>query len=84
MIDYAPCMTGFDEGKPVIIGVVVHDDNADVLREAMGEMNEILREAWTARIAERWERLVVKVLLDKRLDDEWGREKAGSSSSRKK
>lgn len=76
---YAPCLLGFEGHRgnrtPTVKGVVVHDHNADLLREAsievvsksMEDENERRRHA----IFSRWKKLLVGLLTQERLEREY-------------
>ena len=80
-IPYAPCMVGY-EGRgaggraPTIRGIVVHDHNAALLREAYveweGHAAEKERDDRRRNILKKWKRLVVGILTKERLDREYG------------
>lgn len=79
-IPYAPCLVGF-EGRggnrtPSISGIVVHDHNAALVREAMREVSqyEMLNEEEKRRktVLKRWKRLMVGLLLKERIEREYG------------
>ena len=79
-IPYAPCMLGY-EGRggvrtPTIRGIVVHDHNVALLREAYVEWEshaaEREREERRNGIVKRWKRLVVGIMTKERLDREYG------------
>ena len=77
---YAPCLLGFEghggNRTPTVRGIVVHEHNADLLREASVELvsksiedeNESRRRAIYAR----WKKLLVGVLTKDRLEREYG------------
>ncbi len=79
-IPYAPCMLGYD-GKGVnrivtIRGIVVHDHNVALMREASIEWEshavEVEHMERQDAILRRWKRLVVGILTKERLDREYG------------
>ena len=77
---YAPCLLGFEghggSCTPTIRGIVVHEHNADLLREASVELVsksiEDEHETRKREIYSRWKRLLVGVLTKDRLDREYG------------
>ena len=83
-IPYSPCMLGFENGSggggdnrtPTIRGIVVHDHNAALIREASYEWEshaaekEILEKQ--NEIVKKWKRLVVGMLMKERLDRDYG------------
>ena len=73
-IDYAPCLVDFNfqSGRPVIQGVVVHECNKVLLQDAWQEMGEIVRKEHEKVVVGRWRVMVTKLMLDKRLEEEWG------------
>jgi len=79
-IPYVPCLLGFEGNggnrTPTIRGIVVHQHNEDILREANQEMaSHFLQEEHENRqrtILLRWKRLMVGVLTKKRLDEAYG------------
>ncbi|KAL7538029.1 hypothetical protein ACHAXR_008231 [Thalassiosira sp. AJA248-18] len=80
-IPYAPCMLGYEHhrggiGTPTIRGIVVHDHNVALLREAHveWESHAVEREHEERRkeILKRWKRLVVGIMTKERLDREYG------------
>jgi len=79
-IPYAPCLLGFEghhgNRTPKIQGIVVHEPNAMILREAFVEWESglIEREAENRRrdILWRWARLTRGLLTRDRLDREYG------------
>ncbi|KAL7551264.1 hypothetical protein ACHAWF_014450 [Thalassiosira exigua] len=80
MVPYAPCMLGYEghggNRAPTIRGIVVHDHNVALLREAYLEWeSHIVEEEQKKRrneILRRWKRLVVGILTKERLDREYG------------
>lgn len=73
---YAPCLLGF-EGQggnrvPVIRGIVVHEHNEQLLREAQHEVSTYTVEQEEKKrqdaIYSRWKRLIVGVLTKQRLE----------------
>ena len=79
-IPYAPCLLGFEGNggnrTPMIRGIVVHQHNEEILREANEEMaSHFLQEEHENRqraILLRWKRLMIGVLTKKRLDQAYG------------
>lgn len=79
-IPYAPCLLGFDghqgNGTPIIQGIVVHEHNEDILREAFMEWESgmIEKESQTRRraILDRWTRLTRGLLTRDRLERKYG------------
>jgi Rad4 beta-hairpin domain 3/Rad4 beta-hairpin domain 1/Rad4 transglutaminase-like domain len=79
-IPYAPCLLGFEGNggnrTPTIRGIVVHQHNEEILREANEEMaGHFLQEEHENRqraILLCWKRLMVGVLTKKRLDQAYG------------
>lgn len=79
-IPYSPCMLGYEghggSGTPTIRGIVVHDHNVALLREAHVEWEshaiEKEQEDRRKEILKRWKRLVVGILTKDRLDREYG------------
>lgn len=77
---YSPCLLGFEghggNRTPSIRGIVVHDHNVDLLREASVEVhskaiedeNENRRKA----IYTKWKKLLVGALTKDRLEREYG------------
>jgi len=79
-IPYAPCLVGF-EGQggnrtPSVLGIVVHQHNAELLREATVEVTHhtIEEEEENHRRAalRRWKRLMVGLLTKERVEREYG------------
>lgn len=78
-IPYAPCLLGFEghggNRTPTIRGIVVHEHNADLLREAHTEYESQLVEDECKKkqdeIIRRWKRLVNGVLTSERLRKEY-------------
>jgi hypothetical protein len=77
---YAPCLLGF-EGRggnrtPTIRGIVVHEHNAELLREAHMEMaSQMLEQSHENRqhdVYKKWNRLLVGVLTKDRLERAYG------------
>jgi xeroderma pigmentosum group C-complementing protein len=79
-IPYAPCLIGFEghggNRTPSISGIVVHEHNADLVREAMREVSqyEILNEEEKRRkaVLQRWKKIMVGLLLKERIEREYG------------
>ena len=80
-LPYAPCMLGF-EGRgggraPSIRGIVVHDHNVDLLKEARVEWEshtvEKEREDRRKKVLHRWKRLVVGMMTKERLEREYAK-----------
>ena len=76
-LPYAPCLLGFEgSGRPTIRGIVVHETNEELLREAQAGMQDhLLQEENEKReraILLRWKRLLVGVLTKDRLEREYG------------
>jgi len=76
-LPYAPCMLGFERaGKPTVRGIVVHETNEELLREAQAGMaDHLLKEENRKREQTtllRWKRLLVGVLTKDRLEREYG------------
>jgi len=79
-IPYAPCMLGFDRhggrGTPLIRGIVVHDHNVGLIREASIEWEshvvEKERSERRKQVLRKWKRLVVGLLTKERLEREYG------------
>lgn len=79
-IPYSPCMLGFEghggNRTPTIRGIVVHEHNAALIREASFEWEshtaekEILERQ--NEIVKRWKRLVAGMLMKERLDRDYG------------
>lgn len=79
-IPYVPCLLGFEghggNRTPTIRGIVVHQHNEEILREAHQEMaSHFLQEEHENRqrtILLRWKRLMVGVLTKERLEKAYG------------
>ena len=79
-IPYAPCLLGFEghggNRTPSIRGIIVHEHNIDLLREAhtefMSSQLEREHEKRTERIRKRWKKLIVGLLTKERLEREYG------------
>ena len=79
-IPYAPCMLGYDghggNRTATIRGIVVHDQNVALMREASVEWEshavEVENQERRFAILRRWKRLVVGMLTKERLDREYG------------
>lgn len=79
-IPYAPCMLGYEghggNRAPTIRGIVVHDHNVALLREAYVEWEshaaEKERMDHRNEVVKRWKRLVVGMLTKDRLDRDYG------------
>ena len=76
-LQYAPCLLGFERsGRPTIRGIVVHETNEELLREAHAAMSDyLMKEEHEKRenaILLRWKRLLVGVLTKDRLEREYG------------
>lgn len=77
---YAPCLLGFEGHRgnrtPTIRGIVVHEHNADLLREAHVEMaSQLIEEEHESKqqsVYQKWKRLLVGVLTKDRLDKAYG------------
>lgn len=82
-IPYAPCLVGFDGplGTPLIQGIVVHEHNVSILREAYVkfESHYIEKDHHNRQrsIYLRWKRLIVGILTKDRLEKQYG----GSNAS---
>lgn len=78
-IPYAPCLLGFEghggNRTPTIRGIVVHEHNVDILREAHTEYeSQIVEDAYKRKqdeIIRRWKRLVNGILTSARLKREY-------------
>ncbi len=85
-LPYAPCLLGFENGsgKPTIRGIVVHETNEVLLREAHAAMHDHLMQEENEKrekaILLRWKRLLVGVLTKDRLEREYGRDDGGDGS----
>jgi len=79
-IPYAPCLLGFEghggNRTPTIRGIVVHEHNAELLREAFTEYaSSALEQEFEQRHASiylKWKRLIVGILTKARLEEEYG------------
>lgn len=80
-IPYAPCLLGFEGGRgghrtPLVRGIVVHEHNAQLVREAGVEVHShaIEQECQDRRhsILLRWKRLMVGLLTKDRIEREYG------------
>jgi xeroderma pigmentosum group C-complementing protein len=79
-IPYAPCLLGFEKQggnrTPLVRGIVVHEHNAQLVREAGVELNKhALEKEYNDRrqaILLRWKRLMVGLLTKARIDREYG------------
>lgn len=80
-IPYAPCLVGFDHSSgngstPTIRGIVVHEHNVELLREAQEAWESQLVETETTKremeVFERWRTLIQGVVTKDRLDREYG------------
>lgn len=79
-IPYAPCMLGFEphggRGTPLIRGIVVHDHNVALIREASIEWEshvvEKERNERRKEVLKKWKRLVVGLLTKERLERDYG------------
>ena len=79
-IPYAPCLLGFEGHRgnrtPTIRGIVVHEHNADLLREAHTEWEsqavEQEHEQRRKAVFQRWKRLIVGILTKERLERQYG------------
>lgn len=77
---YAPCLLGFEghggNRTPTIRGIVVHEHNADLLREASVEVErksiEDESEKRRRAIYTKWKKLLVGVLTKDRIEREYG------------
>ena len=77
---YAPCLLGFEghggNRTPTISGIVVHQHNETLLREAHVEMASNLLEQENENrqqmILKKWKRLLVGILVKDRLDRAYG------------
>lgn len=77
---YAPCLLGFEghggNRTPTIRGIVVHQHNVDMLKEAHREYErhaaEQEQEESQKRILKRWKKLIQGILLKDRLEREYG------------
>ena len=80
-IPYAPCMVGYEVRRrgraPSIRGIVVHNHNVDLLKEARVEWEshavEKEREDRRKRVLHRWKRLVVGMMTKERLEREYSK-----------
>jgi len=81
-IPYAPCLLGF-EGyggnlAPTIRGIVIHQHNADMLREAHTEWEsqtvEIEYRKHQEKIHLRWRRIVIGIMTKERLEREYAKD----------
>jgi len=78
--EYAPCLLGFEGRRgnrtPNIRGIVVHEHNADLLREASVEVhNKALEDENESRrraTHENWTKLIFAALTKDRLEREYG------------
>ena len=81
-IPYAPCLLGFEghggNRTPTIRGIVVHEHNAELLREAHTEWEsqqvELEHTERRRRVHRRWKRLILGMQTKERLDREYGGE----------
>ena len=76
-VPYAPCMLGFERrGNPKIKGIVVHDHNVDLIREASVEWESHVAEKESKerqkQVVKRWKRLIVGLLTKERLERDYG------------
>lgn len=76
-VPYAPCMLGFERrGNPKIKGIVVHDHNVALIREASVEWESHVAEKESKerqkQVVKRWKRLVVGLLTKERLERDYG------------
>lgn len=79
-IPYAPCLLGFEghggNRTPTVRGIVVHEHNALLLREASAEVvSQSIEDEHNNRqkaIYAKWKRLIVGVLTKARLEREYG------------
>jgi xeroderma pigmentosum group C-complementing protein len=79
-IPYAPCLLGFEghggNRTPTVRGIVVHECNADLLREAHTEYeSQAIEDAYKQKqqeIYRRWRRLINGVVTADRLKREYG------------
>ena len=79
-IPYAPCMLGFERhggrGTPSIRGIVVHDHNVGLIREAAIEWEshvvEKERNERRKEVLKKWKRLVIGLLTKERLERDYG------------
>ena len=75
-VPYAPCMIGFDRGKPFIRGIVVHNHNVSLIREAAIEWEshvvEKERKERRKEVLRKWKRLVVGLITKERLERDYG------------
>ena len=77
---YAPCLLGFEghsgNRTPTVRGIVVHETNEILLREAHVEMtSQLLEESHSSRqqaAYRRWKKLLVAVLTKHRLERQYG------------
>jgi hypothetical protein len=77
---YAPCLLGFEghagNRTPTIRGIVVHQHNEELLREAHVEMASLFleesHEKHQYEVYKRWKRLLVGVLTKARLERAYG------------
>ena len=86
-IPYAPCLVGFEghagNRTPTIRGIVVHEHNQQLIREAGVEVEsnavEVERTKHRRVVLLRWKRLMVNLLTKERLEREYGRKKQDES-----
>lgn len=79
-IPYAPCLLGFEGGgrsrKPTIRGIVVHNHNEVLLREAHTEAWQYAQDEAHARrqaeLYQKWKKLLTGLLIKDRLEREYG------------
>lgn len=79
---YAPCLLGFEghggNRTPTIRGIVIHQHNQELLREAHATVAHVeleeSHENHQKAILKKWERLLVGVLTKDRLEKAYGNE----------
>ncbi|OEU12686.1 hypothetical protein FRACYDRAFT_227534 [Fragilariopsis cylindrus CCMP1102] len=83
-LPYAPCLLGFESNgvrggggrKPTIRGIVIHEHNEELLREAHAGMSDyLLQQEYDDKkhsILSRWKRLLFGILTKDRLEREYG------------
>lgn len=85
-IPYAPCLLDFEghggNRTRTIRGIVVHQNNADIVFDAhtefMSSQLEREDEKRAERITKRWKKLIVGVLTRERLEREYGDDNGNS------
>ena len=83
-LPYAPCLLGFESNgvrggggrKPTIRGIVIHEHNEELLREAHAGMSDyLLQQEYDDKkhsILSKWKRLLFGILTKDRLEREYG------------